>query len=227
MQSAAPDLLDLSGETQATLDSYGLDRQEPENNRFRGYTGNAHAMMSRNCLLARRMIERGVRFVNLYHASWDHHDGLDKDLEYNCSVIDQPIGASLEDLKQRGLLDETLVVCTGEFGRTPIADTHEGNGQKPGRDHHRYAFSLWMAGGGVKPGQVVGRMTLAGHRLKTVCTLMISMLPCSTCLVWIILSFQNGLEALIFGSLMLAETSSKNYFRPSDTTFNRNYCRTE
>ena len=163
MQSAAPDLLDLSGETQATLDSYGLDRKEPENNRFRGYTGNAHAMMSRNCLLARRMIERGVRFVNLYHASWDHHDGLDKDLEYNCSVIDQPIGALLEDLKQRGLLDETLVVCTGEFGRTPIADTHEGNGQKPGRDHHRYAFSLWMAGGGVKGGISHGRTDEFGY----------------------------------------------------------------
>ena len=157
MQAAAPELLDLSKESQTTLDSYGLERGEPANNKFRGYTGNAHATMSRNCLLARRMIERGVRFVNLYHASWDHHDGLDKDLKYNCSVIDQPIGALLKDLKQRGLLDETLVVCTGEFGRTPIADTHEGNGQKPGRDHHRYAFSLWMAGGGVKPGQVVGR----------------------------------------------------------------------
>ena len=157
MQAAAPELLDLSKESQTTLDSYGLEREEPANNKFRGYTGNAHATMSRNCLLARRMIERGVRFVNLYHASWDHHDGLDKDLKYNCSVIDQPIGALLKDLKQRGLLDETLVVCTGEFGRTPIADTHEGNGQQPGRDHHRYAFSLWMAGGGVKPGQVVGR----------------------------------------------------------------------
>ncbi|HAL13952.1 MAG TPA: sulfatase, partial [Planctomycetaceae bacterium] len=140
MQAAAPELLDLSKESQTTLDSYGLEREEPANNKFRGYTGNAHATMSRNCLLARRMIERGVRFVNLYHASWDHHDGLDKDLKYNCSVIDQPIGALLKDLKQRGLLDETLVVCTGEFGRTPIADTHEGNGQQPGRDHHRYAF---------------------------------------------------------------------------------------
>ena len=84
MQAAAPELLDLSKESQTTLDSYGLEREEPANNKFRGYTGNAHATMSRNCLLARRMIERGVRFVNLYHASWDHHDGLDKDLKYNC-----------------------------------------------------------------------------------------------------------------------------------------------
>lgn len=157
MQSAAPELLDLSGETKNTLDAYGVDREEPANNRHRGYTGNAHAMFGRNCLLARRLVERGVRFVNLYHASWDHHDALDKDLKYNCSVIDRPAAALVKDLKQRGLLDETLVVCTGEFGRTPIADTHEGSGQKPGRDHHRYAFSLWMAGGGIKPGQVVGQ----------------------------------------------------------------------
>ena len=139
----------LSKESQTTLDSYGLEREEPANNKFRGYTGNAHATMSRNCLLARRMIERGVRFVNLYHASWDHHDGLDKDLKYNCSVIDQPIGALLKDLKQRGLLDETLVVCTGEFGRTPTAQA--GDGER-GRDHHPDGFTVWMAGGGVKGG---------------------------------------------------------------------------
>ena len=157
MQAAAPELLDLSGETQATHDAYGLDRPEPANNKHRGYTGNAHATFGRNCLLARRLVERGVRFVNLYHASWDHHDALDKDLKYNCSVIDQPAAALVKDLKQRDLLDETLVVCTGEFGRTPIADTHEQSGQKPGRDHHRYAFSMWMAGGGIKGGQVVGQ----------------------------------------------------------------------
>jgi len=157
MQSAAPELLDLSGETQNTLNAYGVHRTEPQNNRHRGYTGNAHATFGRNCLLARRLVERGVRFVNLYHASWDHHDALDKDLKYNCSVIDQPAGALIKDLKQRGLLDETLVVCAGEFGRTPVADTHEGGGQQPGRDHHRHAFSLWMAGGGIRPGQVVGQ----------------------------------------------------------------------
>ena len=113
--------------------------------------------MAKQCITARRLIERGVRFVNLYHASWDHHDGLDKDLKYNCSVVDQPVAALLKDLKQRGLLDDTLVVFTGEFGRTPLADTHERKGQQAGRDHHPFAFSLWMAGGGVKGGQVVGK----------------------------------------------------------------------
>lgn len=157
MQAVAPELVDLTGETQQTLDAYGVARPEPENRRYRGYTGNAHASFGRNCLLARRLVERGVRFVNLYHASWDHHDGLDKDLKYNCSVVDQPVAALLKDLKQRGLLDDTLVVFTGEFGRTPLADTHEGNGQQPGRDHHPFAFSLWMAGGGIQGGQVVGR----------------------------------------------------------------------
>ncbi len=157
MQSAAPELMDLSGETRRTLEAYGVDRPEPANNRHRGYTGNAHATFGRNCLLARRLVERGVRFVSLYHASWDHHDALDKDLEYNTSVVDQPVGALLKDLKQRGLLDSTLVVFSGEFGRTPLADTHEGNGQQPGRDHHPYAYSLWMAGGGVRGGQVVGQ----------------------------------------------------------------------
>ena len=157
MQSAAPELMDLSGETRRTLEAYGVDRPEPANNRHRGYTGNAHATFGRNCLLARRLVERGVRFISLYHASWDHHDALDKDLEYNTSVVDQPVGALLKDLKQRGLLDSTLVVFSGEFGRTPLADTHEGKGQEPGRDHHRYAYSLWMAGGGVRGGQVVGR----------------------------------------------------------------------
>lgn len=157
MQAAAPELLDITGETKATLAAYGVDRAEPPNNKHRGYTENAHATFGRNCLLARRLIERGTRFVNLYHASWDHHDALDKDLKYNCSVIDQPTAALLKDLKQRGLLDDTLVVCAGEFGRTPIADTHEGKGQAPGRDHHRYAFSILLAGGGIRGGQVVGR----------------------------------------------------------------------
>ena len=157
MQSAAPELMDLSGETRRTLEDYGVDRPEPVNNRHRGYTGNAHATFGRNCLLARRLVERGVRFVSLYHASWDHHDALDKDLKYNTSVVDQPVGALLKDLKQRGLLDSTLVIFSGEFGRPPLADTHEGKGQQPGRDHHPYAYSLWMAGGGVQGGQVVGQ----------------------------------------------------------------------
>jgi hypothetical protein len=157
MQMAAPELIDLSGETQKTLDDYGVERHEPANEKHRGYTGNAHRAFGRNCLLARRLVERGVRFINLYHASWDHHDALDKDLKYNCGVVDQPIAALLKDLKRRGLLKSTLVVFTGEFGRTPLADNHETKGQKPGRDHHPFAFSLWMAGGGVRGGQVVGQ----------------------------------------------------------------------
>ena len=157
MQMAAPELIDLSGENEKTLEAYGVNRREPRNLRHRGYRSDSHAVFAKNCLLARRMVERGVRFVSLYHASWDHHDALDKDLQYNCSVVDQPIGALIKDLRQRGLLDNTLVVCTGEFGRTPLADNHEGNGQKPGRDHHPFGFSLWMAGGGVKRGHVVGK----------------------------------------------------------------------
>jgi len=157
MQTAAPELIDLSGETRQTLDAYGVDRAEPENQNHRGYRGDAHATFARNCLLARRLVERGVRYVSLYHASWDHHDALDKDLQYNCSVVDQPVAALLKDLKERGLLDSTLVVFCGEFGRTPLADAHEVNGQKPGRDHHPFAFSSWMAGGGVRGGQVVGK----------------------------------------------------------------------
>jgi len=157
MQTAAPELIDLSNETAQTLDAYGVDRAEPENKNHRGYRGDAHANFARNCLLARRLVERGVRYVSLYHASWDHHDALDKDLKYNCSVVDQPVAALLKDLKQRGLLDSTLIVFSGEFGRTPLADNHEGGGQKPGRDHHPNAFSLWMAGGGVRGGQVVGQ----------------------------------------------------------------------
>lgn len=157
MQASAPELLDLSTESQYTLHDYGVDRSEPENKRHRGYSSQAHHAFARNCLLARRLIERGVRFVNLYHASWDHHDALDKDLKYNCSIVDQPVAALLKDLKQRGLLDSTLVVFSGEFGRTPLADNHESSGQKPGRDHHPFAFSSWMAGGGVRGGQVIGK----------------------------------------------------------------------
>lgn len=157
MQMAAPELIDLSSESQKSLDAYGVNRTEPHNFNHRGYRSDAHATFARNCLLARRLVERGVRVVSLFHASWDHHDALDKDLRYNCSVIDQPVGALINDLKERGLLDSTLVVCTGEFGRTPLADNHESFGQRPGRDHHPFAFSLWMAGGGVRAGQVIGR----------------------------------------------------------------------
>lgn len=159
MQSAAPELLDLSDETQATLDAYGVDRPEPQGIKGgRGAGAGVHATFARNCLLARRMVERGVRFINLYHASWDHHSRLDEELKYNSLVVDQPVTALIKDLKQRGLLDSTLVVFAGEFGRTPLSENRGGKLPKePGRDHHPYAFSLWMAGGGVKGGQVLGK----------------------------------------------------------------------
>jgi uncharacterized protein (DUF1501 family) len=103
------------------------------------------------------MIERGVRFVSIHHASWDHHNDLDSDLLFNCRVVDQPIAALLNDLKRRGLLDTTLVVWSSEFGRTPLGENRPSfQGRVSGRDHHPFAFSVWMAGGGVKGGQVIG-----------------------------------------------------------------------
>ena len=157
MQAAAPDLIDLSEESAATLAEYGVGRKEPEKYKFRGGGANVYRQFSKNCLLARRLIERGVRCVTLMHASWDHHTNLDEELSYNAGMLDQPAAALVKDLKQRGLLDETLVICAGEFGRTPLAENRAGGMQNTGRDHHPYAYSLWMAGGGVKGGQVVGK----------------------------------------------------------------------
>ncbi len=157
MQSAAPELTDLSDETQATLDAYGLDRDEPKIGSNLGGVG-LFEPFARNCLLARRMIERGVRTVGIFHSSWDHHSYLDPQLKHNCLMADQPIAALLKDLKQRGLLDETLVVWNSEFGRTPLGENRSGaNSKVTGRDHHPYAFSIWMAGGGVRGGQVIGK----------------------------------------------------------------------
>jgi uncharacterized protein (DUF1501 family) len=102
------------------------------------------------------MVERGVRFVSIHHASWDHHNDLNGDLLFNCRVVDQPIGALLKDLKQRGLLDSTLVVCCSEFGRTPLGENRPAFASVTGRDHHPFAFSGWLAGGGVKGGQIYG-----------------------------------------------------------------------
>lgn len=165
MQSAAPELIDLSGETQATLDSYGVERPDPKNSNFRGGGAGVPRAFATNCLLARRLIERDVRFVNIYHASWDHHSNLDAELEYNTFVADQPVAALLKDLKERGLLDETLVVFAGEFGRTPLGENRNGRDSNTGRDHHPYAFSLWLAGGGIKGGQVYGRTDEIGWNI--------------------------------------------------------------
>ncbi len=145
MQSAAPELLDFSKESPATLEMYGVNK-EPT----RAYATNA--------LLARRMVERGVRFVMLMHASWDDHTSINTKLKQHCDATDQPAAALIKDLKQRGLLDSTLVVWGGEFGRTPMCEIRKpeeaGNA---GRDHHPVAYSMWMAGGGIKGGQVVGK----------------------------------------------------------------------
>ncbi len=112
--------------------------------------------LPRNCLLARRLVERGVRFVQINHASWDHHSNLDAELGFNCGMADQPVAALIKDLKQRGLLDSTLIIFAGEFGRTPLGENRQGSGSVTGRDHHPYAFSLWMAGGGVRGGLTYG-----------------------------------------------------------------------
>lgn len=143
MQTAAPELLDLSKESKETLALYGADQ------------GNVFA---RNCLLARRMVERGVRFVLCSHASWDDHGSLLSGHQKNCRIVDQPSAALIKDLRQRGLLDETIVIWGGEFGRTPLAQTLEpGREEATGRDHHPDAFTMLLAGGGIRPGTVVGR----------------------------------------------------------------------
>ncbi|PHR95501.1 MAG: sulfatase [Blastopirellula sp.] len=156
MQSAAPELIDLSQETQEVKDAYGVDRKEPEKTNFRGGGANVYKQFSTNCLLARRLVERGVRFVTLVHASWDHHSNLAPEIGYNAGMLDQPVGALIKDLKDRGMLDDTLVICAGEFGRTPLGENRGGKAVNTGRDHHPYAFSLWMAGGGIKGGTVLG-----------------------------------------------------------------------
>ena len=157
MQSAAPELIDLSQETKETQAAYGLGRVEPEIKASRGGGKGQFEAFSRNCLLARRLVERGVRFVNLVHASWDHHSNLNEELKQNCLMADQPIAAMLQDLKARGLLETTLVVWASEFGRTPLGENRPGFTAVTGRDHHPFAFSLWCAGGGIQGGQVIGK----------------------------------------------------------------------
>ena len=152
MQTAAPELADLSGESNQTLEAYGINRDDPASGGRGKGSSRTWSTFSRNCLLARRLAERGVRFVNLIHASWDQHSNLDNELEFNAGMSDQPVAALITDLKERGLLDETLVVWGGEFGRTPLGENRPGRKPNTGRDHHPNAFTMFMAGGGVKPG---------------------------------------------------------------------------
>jgi hypothetical protein len=143
MQSSAPELIDLSGESEATLNLYGVNKDKPS--------------FARNCLLARRLVERGVRFVQLYHTNWDSHGGpgenLEGDFEKVCHEVDQGQAALVHDLKSRGLLEDTLVIWGGEFGRTPMGE----NRDTTGRNHHIDAFTMWFAGGGVAPGTILGQ----------------------------------------------------------------------
>jgi hypothetical protein len=145
MQAAVPELTDVSKEPAATLQEYGIDQAETR-------------AFGTNCLLARRMVERGVRFVQLYHSSWDDHKDLNKNLTKNCGMIDRPMAALINDLRRRSLLDSTLVVWGGEFGRTPMTEVRLAamEAGREGRDHHALAFTMWLAGGGVKPGVSFG-----------------------------------------------------------------------
>ena len=151
MQSSAPELMDLRSETQETLTAYGI-------------TDPAKPSFARNCLLARRLIERGTRFVQLFHTDWDHHGNagtnLGKPLEQRCAETDQPAAALIQDLKNRGMLEDTLVMWGGEFGRTPQGEPRE---KTPGRDHHIEAYSMWLCGGGIKGGTNVGQTDELGY----------------------------------------------------------------
>ena len=142
LQTSAPELMDLRQETKATLAMYGADPDKPS--------------FARACLLARRLIERGVRFINIYHEGWDAHSDVSGNHKKNCGDTDRASAALVKDLKQRGLLDDTLVIWGGEFGRTPMVETNPALGRSLGRDHHPQAFTMWLAGGGIKPGLIYG-----------------------------------------------------------------------
>jgi len=149
MQSSAPELMDITDETQETIDLYGADPSTPS--------------FANNCLLARRLVQRGTRFVQLYHTDWDHHGNPDTELNGTldkvCKEVDQPAAALVKDLKRLGMLDDTLVIWGGEFGRTPQGEPRD----FLGRDHHIEAFTMWMAGGGVKPGISIGKSDELGY----------------------------------------------------------------
>jgi hypothetical protein len=139
MQVTGPELMDIGKEPKHILEMYGAEPGKPS--------------FANNCLLTRRLLERGVRFVELFHESWDQHGNLKNDLKKNCKDTDQPCAALVKDLKQRGLLDDTIIIWGGEFGRTPMVQ----GGGDDGRDHHPNAFTMWLAGGGIKPGITLGQ----------------------------------------------------------------------
>jgi hypothetical protein len=143
LQTAAPELTDLKKESKETLDLYGVDPAKPS--------------FARACLLARRMVQRGVRFVNIYHEGWDAHSDVTGNLKTNCGATDRASAALVSDLKRLGMLDDTLVVWGGEFGRTPMVESNPALNRSLGRDHHPQAFTIWMAGGGTRPGISLGK----------------------------------------------------------------------
>ena len=151
LQTSAPELTNLHSESKATLDLYGCDPDKPS--------------FARACLLARRMVERGVRFVNIYHEGWDAHSDVAGNVRDNCKATDQGSAALVQDLKQRGLLDSTLVIWGGEFGRTPMVENNFALGRALGRDHHPQTYTIWMAGGGMKPGITYGKTDDLGFHI--------------------------------------------------------------
>jgi hypothetical protein len=150
MQSSAPEAMNLADEPEHILKMYGADPAKPS--------------FANTCVLARRLIERGVRFVEIFHEAWDQHGNLVADIQKNCQRTDQASAALVTDLKQRGLLDDTLVIWGGEFGRTPMVQVNEG-GTADGRDHHPNAFTMWLAGGGMRPGFTLGETDELGFNV--------------------------------------------------------------
>ncbi|MEL6896076.1 MAG: DUF1501 domain-containing protein [Planctomycetota bacterium] len=153
MQARAPELMDFASENAATLQSYGIVDGQPSSS------------FGRNCLLARRLAERGVRFIQVYHAGWDHHSNVAGGIRGQTRQTDQGCAALIKDLKQRGMLDDTLVVWGGEFGRTPMVESSAALGRSKGRDHHPQAFTMWFAGGGIRPGITIGKTDELGFNI--------------------------------------------------------------
>lgn len=154
MQSRTPELMDYSGEDAETLEMYGAEPGKPS--------------FANNCLMARRLTERGVRFIQVYQADWDHHSNVEGGLKNQCKITDQACAALIKDLKRRGLLDDTLVIWGGEFGRTPMVEASAALGRSGGRDHHPQAFTMWMTGGGIRTGQTIGKTDELGfHPIET------------------------------------------------------------
>ena len=167
LQSTAPEALDLSREDPATLEMYGINEPKPDWHAL----AQGPAPFGRQCLTARRLVERGVRFVQIYSGgggaggqnTWDGHHGIEENLKLHCPEVDRPIAALLTDLERRGLLEETLVVWGGEFGRMPVSETFNTGGKPGGRDHNPKGFTYWLAGGGVKAGTSYGETDELGE----------------------------------------------------------------